>query len=139
MDCSLPVSSVRGIFQARILDWVAMPPSRGSLDPGIESTLPVSLALQADSLLLSHWGRQINYTPLSAQFSHSVVSNSVTPWTAACQDFLSITNSRSLLKLLSIESVIPSNHLILCCSLLLPPSIFPGIRIFSNESVLCIS
>ena len=58
-----------------------------------------------------------------------------TPWTAACQASLSITNSQSLLKLMSIESVMPSNHLILCCPLLLP-SIFPSIRVFSNESVL---
>ena len=59
-----------------------------------------------------------------------------TPWTAAHQASLSITNSQSLLKLMSIESVMPSNHLILCCPLLLPPSIFPSIRVFSNESVL---
>ena len=58
------------------------------------------------------------------------------PWTAACQASLSITNSQSLLKLMSIESVIPSNHLILCCPLLLLPSIFPSIRVFSNESAL---
>ena len=58
------------------------------------------------------------------------------PWTAACQASLSITNSWSLLKLMSIESVMPSNHLILCRPLLLPPSIFPSIRVFSNESVL---
>ena len=58
-----------------------------------------------------------------------------TPWTAACQASLSITNSRSLLKLMSIELVMPSNHL---CHLLLLPSIFPSIRFFSNESVLCI-
>ena len=62
----------------------------------------------------------------------------VTPWTAARQASLSITNSWSLLKLMSIESVMPSNHLILCCPLLLPPSIFPSIRVFSSESVLCI-
>ena len=61
-----------------------------------------------------------------------------TPWTAAHQASLSITNSQSLLKLMSIELVIPSNHLILCRPLLLPPSIFPSIRVFSNESVLCI-
>ena len=60
----------------------------------------------------------------------------VTPWTAARQASLSITNSQSLLKLMSIESVMPSNHLILCYPLLLPPSIFPSIRVFSNESVL---
>ena len=59
-----------------------------------------------------------------------------TPWTAACQASLSITSSQSLLKLISIELVMPSNHLILCCPLLLPPSIFPSIRVFSNESVL---
>ena len=59
-----------------------------------------------------------------------------TPWTAACQASLSITNPQSLLKLMSIESVMPSNHLILCCPLLLPPSILPSIRVFSNESVL---
>ena len=59
-----------------------------------------------------------------------------TPWTAALQASLSITTSQSLLKLMSIESVLPSNHLILCHSLLLPPSIFPNIRVFSNESAL---
>ena len=61
-----------------------------------------------------------------------------TPWTAAHQASLSITNSRRLLKLMSIKSVMPSNHLVLCHPLLLLPSIFPSIRVFSNESVLCI-
>ena len=60
----------------------------------------------------------------------------MTPWTAACQASLSFTISQSLLKLMSIELVMPSNHLILCHPLLLPPSIFPSIRIFSNESAL---
>ena len=60
----------------------------------------------------------------------------MTPWTAACQASLSITNSWSLLKLMSIELVMPSNHLILCRPLLLLPSIFPSIRVFSNESFL---
>ena len=68
--------------------------------------------------------------------SLSFVQLFVTPWTAACQAFLSITNSQSLLKLMSIELVMPSNHLTLCHSLLLLPSIFPNIRVFSNESVL---
>ena len=67
------------------------------------------------------------------------MSDSVTPWTAAHQDSLSIINSQSLLKLMSIESVMPFNHLILCHPLLLLPSIFPSVRVFSNESVLCIS
>ena len=62
-----------------------------------------------------------------------------TPWTTARQASLSITDSQSLLKLMSIESVMPSNHLILCRHLLLPPSIFPSIRAFSNESALHIS
>ena len=75
------------------------------------------------------------------EFSQSVQSLShvwlfVTPWTAARQASLSIINSRSLLKLMSIASVMPSNQLILSCPLLLPPSIFPSIRIFSSESVL---
>ena len=59
-----------------------------------------------------------------------------TPWNAACQASLSITNSKNLFKLMSIESVMPSNHLILCCPLLLLPSIFTSIRVFSNEKVL---
>ena len=57
----------------------------------------------------------------------------MTPWTAACQASLSITISRSLLKLMSVESMMPSNHLMLCCPLLLPPSIFPSISVFSDE------
>ena len=68
------------------------------------------------------------------QFSCSVVSDSLRPpWTAACQASLSITNSQSLLKLMSIESVVPSKHFILCHPLLLLPSIFPSIMVFSNE------
>ena len=64
------------------------------------------------------------------------LSHSATPWTTACQAFLSYTISQNLLKLMSVESVMPSNHLILCCPLLLLPSIFPSIRVFSSESVL---
>ena len=73
---------------------------------------------------------------MNVQFSHSVMSDSVTPWAAAGQAFLSITNPWNLLKLMFIESVMPCNHLILCHPLLLPPSIFPSIRVFSNESAL---
>ena len=68
--------------------------------------------------------------------SHSVVSDSVTPWPAARQASLSITISQTLLKLMSIESVMPANHLILCRPLLLPPSVFPSIGVFYNESAL---
>ena len=79
-------------------------------------------------------------TPGAFQFSSvqslSRVQLFATPWTAACQASLSITNSQSLLKLMSIESVMPSNHFILCRPLLLLPSIFPSIRVFSNKSVL---
>ena len=80
-------------------------------------------------LLLSHF---------SSIQSLSGVQLFETSWTAACQASLSITNSQSLLKLMSIKSVMPSSHLILCHPLCLLPSIFPSIRVFSNESVLCI-
>ena len=70
--------------------------------------------------------------------SLSCVQVFATPWTVARQASLSITNPQSLLKLMSIESVMPSSHLILCCPLLFSPSIFSSIRIFSNESALCI-
>ena len=73
---------------------------------------------------------------ISSVQSLSHVQLFVTPWTAACQASLSITNFQSLLKLMSIKLVMPSNHLILCRPLLLLPSIFPSIRVFSNESVL---
>ena len=76
--------------------------------------------------------------PSSVQFSHSVMSDSVIPWTVACQASLSITNSWSSLKLMSIKLVMPINHLNLCHPLLLLTSIFPSIRVFSNETVLCI-
>ena len=80
-------------------------------------------------------------SPPSVQFSHPVVSDLCRPMDCSLwwpQASLSITNFRSLLKLMSIESVMPSSHLILCHPLLLLPSIFPRIRVFSNESVLCI-
>ena len=72
---------------------------------------------------------------MKLSFSHSVVSDSVTPWTAAYQTSLSLTISRSLLKLI-LESIMLSSHLTLCCHLLLLHSIFPSIRIFSSESTL---
>ena len=123
MDHSLPGFSVHGILQARIPKWVAMPSSRGSSQPRDPT-------IKEDSLPLTPPGKP------QVQFSRSVVTDSATPWTAAHQASLSITNSWSLLKLMSIESVMPSNHLILCRPLLLLPSVFPSIRVFSNESVL---
>ena len=85
-------------------------------------------------------GRKVmtNLVQLSSVLSLSHVRLFVTPWLAAHQASLSIANSRSSPKLMSIELVIPSNHLIVCHPLLLPPSIFPSIRVFSNESALCI-
>ena len=120
MDCSPPGSSVHGILQARILEWVAITISRDLPNPGTE---PRSPALQVDSLL----------SLFSSVQSLSHAQLFVTPWTAACQVSLSITNSQSLLKLMSIKLVMPSNHLILCCPLLLLPSIFSSIKVFSND------
>ena len=91
-------------------------------------------------LEVSRYLMNIGWMNESVQFSSvqslSRVQLFATPWTTACQPSLSITNSRSLLKLMSIESVMPSNHLILCHPLLLLPSMCPSIRVLSNESVL---
>ena len=104
-----PGSSVLEIFQARTLEWVVRPSSRESSH--------VFMQFSSVQLLSRLWLFEI-------------------PWTAACQGSLSITNSWSLPKLVSIESVMPSNHLILCHPLLLLLSIFPNIRVFWNESAL---
>ena len=102
------------------------------------------LRWQADSYPLFHLGSPWIYIELKELFQFSSVQLLshvwlfATPWTAARQAFRSIIISQNLLKLMSITSVMPSNHLILCRSLLLPPSIFPSIRVFSNESALCI-
>ena len=98
-----------------------------------EGLAPGSSALAQSVQLLSQFSHLVSSVAQSVQ-SLSHVWVFATPWTAAHQASLSITNSWSLLKLMSIESVMPSNHLILCHSLLLPPSIFPSIRVFSNES-----
>ena len=91
------------------------------------------------------WGRKLSLLSILGSLAGLIFSSVhlfshvwlfATPWTAARHASLSITHSRSLLKLMSIESVMPSNHLILCRPLLLPPSIFPSIRVFSNEPVL---
>ena len=108
----------------------------GTRPPGQVLTLPLIvtssqwLVLSGSSFLLSRMRFRVQFHSLSRVWLFA------TPWTAAQQASLSTTNSQSLLKLMSIESVIPSNHLILCQPLLLPPSIFPSIRVFSNELVL---
>ena len=101
--------------------------------------------LYLESCMLRLWGNNTyihtythTYIYISSVQLLSRVRLFVTPWTAASQASLFITNSCSLLKLMSIELVMPSNHLILCRTLLLLPSIFPSIRVFSNESVLYI-
>ena len=94
------------------------------------------IALNACVISANNKIEQMKFIISSVQFSHSVVSNSATPWTAAHKTSLSITNSCSLLKLMSIVSVMPSNHLILCSPLLLPSSIFPSIKVFSRVSCL---
>ena len=94
-----------------------------------------SVVCESDKVTLQRHTGDGNLALSPSQFSSA---DSASPWTAACQASLSITNSRSLLKLMSNESVIPSNHLTLCGPLLLLPSIFPSIRVFSNELVLLI-
>ena len=116
--------------------WSGLPfPSPGDFPhPGIK---PTSSALQAESELLSHRGRYLDSISLVKYLqSLSRVRLFATPWTTARQASLSITNSRSLLKLMPIESVMPSSHLILCRPLLLLPPIPPSIRVFSNEWTL---
>ena len=115
----------------RLEYWSGKPfPSPGDLpSPGIE---PRSPALQADSLLAEPQGKA-NQRSSVQSLSH--VRLFATPWTATSQASLSIINSWSLLKLMSIELVMPPNHLILCCPCLLLPLIFPSFKVFSNESV----
>ena len=165
MDCGPPGSSVHGISQARILEWVAIFFSRASKQHLLRwqsSSLPLSHTWEAQKLYyktvfpikqclgsdicemnelsLSVYGLGFNYLQIllaqsSVQFSRLVLSNSLRPHGLQRQASLSITNSRSLFKRMSLQSVMSSNHLILCLPLLLPPSIFPSIRVFSNESV----
>ena len=97
------------------------------LTQGLNPCLLSLLPWQACSLPVAPLGKTLL---IQFQFSHSVVSDSVTSWTAACQASLSVTNSWSFIELMSIELVIPSNHLILCHPLLFLPSILPSIRVF---------
>ena len=133
LNCNLPGSSVHGIFQGRLLEWVAISSSRRSYQ-------------SKDWTWVSCMGRQILYYWAFGEGILCIVVvvqliNHVqlfeTPWTAARQASLPFTVSWTLLKLISIESMMPSNHLILYCPLLLLPSIFPSIRVFSNELALC--
>ena len=131
MDCSPPGFSVHGISQARILEWVAISFSMESSQPRDWTRVSYT-----GRLILYHWATREDWERrVSSVQSLSTVQLFATLWTAAHQASLSITNSWSLLKLLSIASVMPSNHLILCHPLLLP-SVFTSIRVFSNESVL---
>ena len=110
-----------------------------SLLQGIFPTQGLNLGFQRCRQILyhlSHQGSPLMAFQFSSVQSISCVQLVVTPWTAAHQASLSITNSQSLLKLMSMELMMPSNHLILCRPLLLPPSVFPSIRVLSNESVL---
>ena len=124
MDCSPPGSSVHVILQVVILEWVTISFSGGSSQPRDQSQ---------DSCFA---GRFFTIWATSSVQSLCHVWLFATPWTAARQASLSITNSRSLPKLMSIESVMPSKHLILCHPLLLLPSIFPSIKAFSDKSAL---
>ena len=118
-------------------NWVSKQCKQCPYWPPGEGVQGFSLILFLSSYI-SH-GRVLNWwVQFSSVQSLSRVQLFVTPWTTACQASLSITNFQSLPKLMSIESVIPSNRLILCCPLLLLPSIFLNIRVFSNEPVLCI-
>ena len=121
MGCRLPGFSVQGIFQARTLEWFAIFFSRGSF----QAKDRIQVSFIAGRLFTIWATRETQLNLCSVQFSSSVTSDSVTPWTAARQASLSITNSWSPPKPMSIKSMIPSNYLILCRPLLLLPSIFP--------------
>ena len=136
MDYSLPGSSVHGF--SRQEHWGGFPsPPPGNLSDQQSNPHVMSPTLTGRFFTTrANQEVQISYTYTTVQ-SLSHVQLFATPWTTACQASLSITNSQSLVKLMSIKLVMPSNHLILCRSLLLPPSIFPSMRVFSNKSVLC--
>ena len=135
MDYSLPGSSVHGIFQGRILEWVVTSFCKRSSRSRNGTHIACVFCTGKQSLYHCATWEAHALAFISVQ-SLCPAWLFVTPWTAARQASLSITNSRTLLKLMSIESVMPSNHLILCHPLLLLLSIFPSIRVFSNKSVL---
>ena len=129
--------TVHGILQARILEWVAFSFSRGSSQPRVSTQVsPWWLKIFCYYSLI--WGNIEHPFYVFVVQLLSCVWLFVNLWTAAHQSSLSFTISQSLFKLTLFESVMPSNHLVLCHCHLLLPSIFPSIRIFSNESTLCI-
>ena len=130
MDCCLPDSSVHGILQVGILDWVAIPSSRGSFWPRDWN----QVSCIAGKIFII-WATRDSFYPWCQSLS-CCVQLFATTWTEVCQTSLSFTISLSLPKLMSIQSVMLSNHLILCHPLLLMPSIFPSFRVFSNEWAL---
>ena len=157
MCCSLPGPSVHMILQQEYCSGLPFPPPGDLPNPGVQSYLLCLLHCRQILYPLSRWGSPSGLfdpilhlsspvtllqswlhssLPLSSVQSLIRVGLFVILWTAACQASLSITNSRSPPKPMSIESVIPSNHLILCRPLLLRPSICPSIRVFTNESAL---
>ena len=127
--------TLQGKMWVALSGWVRCP--GGQRDPFLKLLSPVDQFPSRKTYLV---GKDLHSNLWQAmglvQFSHSVVSDSATPWFAARQAFLSITNSRSLLKLVSVASVMPSSHLILCRPFLLLPWIFLNIRVFSNEPAL---
>ena len=129
--CQAPLS------MAWILEWVAMPSSRGSFSPRAPTHVSSSFCTAGRVYTTEQLGSHEQYQFSSVQLlSH--VWLFVTPWTAVHQASLSITNSQSLLKHMSIESVMSSNHLIFCHPLLLPPSIFPSIKVFPVSQLLAL-
>ena len=129
-------AAIHGVAKSRtqLSDWTEL--NWTELNPLIESGLiSERTSLTVDGTAM--WVEIGDGYRLVSYFSCSVVSDSLWPMNHSIPGFLSFTNSQSLLKFMSIRSVMPSNHLILCHPLLLPPSIFPSIRVFSNESVLC--
>ena len=129
--CSLPGSPVDGMFQARILEWVAISFSRESTQPGIK---PVSPALAGVFFPTEPSRKPLPFH--QPQFSCSVMSDSLQPHALWHTRLPCPSPTPGACSLKSIESVTPSNHLILCCPLLLLPSILPSIRVFSIESAL---
>ena len=136
MDCSPPGSSVRGDSPGKNTGVVTMPSSMGSSQPRDQTW--VSNVSHITGIFLTVWAPGKPHYIYRESLSVQSFRLFVTKWIVAHQASLSITNSWSSLKLMSIESVMPSNYLILCHPLFLLPSIFPSIRVFSSESGLCI-